>query len=325
MPDVRTADPVIAIACADLHLSLTPPPARAGEPSWFDAMARPLQEVKDLADKYKCPVLCAGDIFDRWNSPAELINFAIDKLPHRMIATPGQHDLPLHAIEDIRKSSYWTLVGAGVIIDLYPTDPYHSGGGLNPDIFRVYRFPWGATIAPPRVSFSGVGFSGTNIALTHQYAWIPGHAYPDAPDAAKVTIARAKREWAGYTTVIFGDNHKGWYARLDMVDQSQYIFNCGGLMRRKSDELNYKPQVGLIHQSGRVTPYLLDISKDVFEPVEQDKPAQANPELAAFLDDLVSLENAALDFREAVRRTLDKQKPPAMVRQILLEAMETDP
>jgi hypothetical protein len=32
-----------------------------------------------------------------------------------MFAVPGQHDLPYHRMEDLMKSSFWTLVEAKVI------------------------------------------------------------------------------------------------------------------------------------------------------------------------------------------------------------------
>jgi len=93
---MRDKAKVLAILMADIHLSLKAPIWRSAEPDWLDAQARPLKEVKLLQDKYKCPVICAGDIFDRsrktadgWNAPAELINYAIEYLPDDMYAIPA--------------------------------------------------------------------------------------------------------------------------------------------------------------------------------------------------------------------------------------------
>ena len=54
-------------------------------------MQRSLEQIRDLQKEFDCPVICAGDIFDKWNSPPELINFAYDNLPE-IYAIPGQHD-----------------------------------------------------------------------------------------------------------------------------------------------------------------------------------------------------------------------------------------
>ena len=104
----------IAILCSDLHLSHRPPLARAREPDWYEAMMHPLDELDDLTGD-NLPVICGGDVFDKWNSPPELINFALAELPGTMESVAGQHDLPHHSWPERRKSAYWTLVESGKI------------------------------------------------------------------------------------------------------------------------------------------------------------------------------------------------------------------
>ena len=109
--------PVVAIACSDIHLTLTPPAARAKEPDWFAAMLRPLNELRHLAKIHEVPIICGGDVFDTWRVPNELVNWAIQHLPE-MYSIPGQHDLPFHQIDDIDKSAYRTLEWVGVLKQL---------------------------------------------------------------------------------------------------------------------------------------------------------------------------------------------------------------
>jgi hypothetical protein len=59
----KKTDKVIAILCADLHLSHKPPIARSNEPCWYTAMKRQLNELSNLSQKWEAPVLCAGDVF----------------------------------------------------------------------------------------------------------------------------------------------------------------------------------------------------------------------------------------------------------------------
>ena len=116
--------PVIALLVGDIHLSAKAPLCRAKEPDWFEAMARPLMELVDLQKQIGKesdgipPILCAGDVFDRWNSPPELINFALEYLPPQMYSIPGQHDLPNHNYNEIDRSAYWTLVAANKITNV---------------------------------------------------------------------------------------------------------------------------------------------------------------------------------------------------------------
>ena len=47
---------VIAILCSDLHLSHVAPVARSAENNWYAAMARALQELRELAEEHDVPV-----------------------------------------------------------------------------------------------------------------------------------------------------------------------------------------------------------------------------------------------------------------------------
>jgi len=86
---MQSESKVIAIICSDLHLSLKPPVFRSDEPDWFAAMQRPLDEIRRLQKHYGCDVLCCGDVFNDWNSSAELINWAVERLPKmRLFSSP---------------------------------------------------------------------------------------------------------------------------------------------------------------------------------------------------------------------------------------------
>ncbi len=80
---------VLAILCSDLHLSLKHPLIRIKEPDWMQAQKRVLLQITAIATKYQAPVVFAGDLFDRWDSPAELITFALSYLPDPFYAIPG--------------------------------------------------------------------------------------------------------------------------------------------------------------------------------------------------------------------------------------------
>src|SRR4051812_16800052 len=75
-----TGRQVRLITCSDLHLREDTPLARK-EKDWYGVMARYLGQLGAVAYKFRSPIVYAGDIFHRWNSSAELINFAITHLP----------------------------------------------------------------------------------------------------------------------------------------------------------------------------------------------------------------------------------------------------
>ena len=308
---MSTTPKVIAIACGDLHLQHKPPRCRECEPDWYAAMARPLGEIRELARKYSTSthnvlVICAGDIFDRWNSPPELINWAILHV-QSILAIPGQHDLPEHNYEDRHRSAYETLVRAGHAVNLPPSFCVTYPGLL------LTGFPWGFDVEGSSVP-SGRGV--VSIAVAHEYNWIAGTEYPGAEKTQRITTKR--KNLLDFDVVIFGDNHKGFHTRIGNTE----IFNCGTMMRRKIDEIDYKPQVGLIYSDGTVVPHFLDISQDKIEVPEI---SEIDPEVALnakdFLDELSSLEQNPLDFRLAVERYVKTGNVSKKVEAALLEAM----
>lgn len=299
---------VIAILLSDVHLSHKAPIARSAEPDWYYAMARPLLQVERLKELYEVPVVCAGDIFDHWKSPPELVNFAIRMLPKGMYAVPGQHDLAYHSLEDIRKSAYWTLVAAGIIEDL----PHGVPIKVN-DILHLWGVPWNCDI-PDTDGFAEEG--EIHLAVIHAYNWMKGKSYPGAPEKGNCLRWKKKLDKAGFTASVFGDNHKGFTFGSSML-------NCGGFMRRKIDEIKYQSQVGLLTKWGKIVPVELDVSEDKFIDAESTLAlAEKGLEMGSFLAELATLGDTSLNFIEQVTRYCVDNGIDKSIKRIILEALE---
>ena len=305
---------VIAIFCSDIHLSLNPPIWRSAEPDWFAAMKRPLLELKSIQEEYECPIICAGDIFDRWNSPPELINFAFDNLP-KMYAIPGQHDLPLHKYEDIKKSAYLSLVNADIIQNILP-DCFVKKGRLVLHGFpfgfpiKAFEEKWQDDFEPPKMP-------AIHIAVVHQYRCVKGKSFLQAPHQSYFRMDEKKL--MGYPIIVYGDNHKGFQTEVN-IDST--AFNCGTFMRRKLDETDYRPQVGLLFESGRVYPYYLDTSEDKHLEVQNTSSINASLDMRAFIKELEKLDATNLDFHDAMKQYLKKNRVKEAVCNVILKAME---
>ncbi len=301
---------VIAILCADFHLSLRPPIWRSVEEDWFEAMKRPLDEIRELQEEFNCPVICAGDIFDRWNSSPELINFAMKNLPDNFYSIPGQHDLPLHNYKDINKSAYWTLVEGNRTRTLFPASGEGNLWVLKNDII-LHGFPYGFPIK----TLYSKSKNKTHIAVVHKYVWIKGKSYPKAPMNCKLT---SRSNNLGYDIIVYGDNHQGFLFK----QYDTQIFNCGTLMRRKSDEIDYRPQVGLLLNTGEIIKHSLDISKDKFLPFTNNISEEMSKlDMDAFVQELEGLDSVILDFEEAMIRFFRKNKVDKKVKDIILKAI----
>lgn len=311
MSTMRERAKVIAIFCSDLHLSARPPRVRRMEPSWYEAMIRPLNELKALSERYAAPILCAGDVFDHWRAEPELINFALNALP-KMYAIPGQHDLPLHNIDLITRSAYWTMVLVGKIIPVKYGFPMAAENDL-----VIHGFPWGTTISSKAEEIKES--SKKHVAICHQYFWQDSCSYTGAPEDQEASTYADKVR--GYHAVAFGDNHKGFLTSIGGVS----VLNCGGFMRRKSDEEEYQPQVGLLCENGQILIHKLRTSNEKFLTDEEDeeglrKVLRAN-DMGDFLTGLTELQQKTFDFSQALEFAMREKMVSVEVRAMILEAL----
>jgi predicted phosphodiesterase len=296
---------IIAVLCADIHLSHTPPVARSVEPDWYTAQERILEQLVVLARDNKVPIYVAGDIFDRWNPPVELVNFLIEFIKEReavIHAIPGQHDLPYHDKNQVFKSAYRTLVLSGVVSTLTP--------GVFSDRANVMGAHYDEI---PKLSKKVK--KGLNVAVCHKYVWMNSdNSYPGAPVEGSVKTLAKKLK--GFDVAIFGDNHIGFDCKVGDIT----IYNCGCLIPRKMDERRTKPSVGFLYENGTVTREYLDTSKDLWIDVED----AINPEVVGmrdFIDGLKNLESDSFDFREEVERYIADNKVERRVADLVLESM----
>ncbi len=309
-----TSPSIEALCIADLHLSHNPPLARSSEPNWYETQAEYLAQVRKLREdlenkslrgsfaKKQIPILACGDIVDRWSAPVELVNWMLIHLP-KMYSIYGNHDLPYHNPKDLHKSAFYTLVQTGLITLLSPKQPLELGH------LRIHPFPFGEEIKPLLTPHDLV----LEIALVHSYFWVRGKGHVGASLSQRAS--RLKDKFLGYDLVISGDNHVSF--------EYKKLFNVGSLMRRNSDQVDHKPSVGLIYSDGSIKRYYLDVSKDKFLEKEMINSLENKDlDISEFLEELKNLGESALDFGEAVKRKIIKDRINKDTEKIILGAME---
>jgi hypothetical protein len=301
----------IALLCSDIHLQEKPPISRSAEPDWFRAMQRPLDEIRGLSMSHDIPIIYAGDIFNHWKAPPELINWALKYLP-KGYAVPGQHDLPFHNYDDMFKSAFGTLVDVGHLTLLPPAKPLRIGKNL-----RAWGFPWGTKLKM-MPTFVGKDKACVDLAVVHAYIWREGKGYPGADEEKRVGVYATALK--GFEAAVFGDNHKGFTAYKNGCS----ILNNGTLMRRNSDEVDYEPQVGLLMEDGSIEIHLLKSCKpDKFLPREEAKLIEeAGFKMEEFLKELEKLGHTNMDFRQSLKDYFTTYEVSPAAKTILLNALE---
>jgi hypothetical protein len=304
---VRDEDPYLAALISDVHLSHRPPLVRTAEDDWYNAMARPLNEVGEICRKKDIPLVIAGDIFHTYNPPPQLVNFAIDVIPRPAFAIPGQHDLPNHRYDDKHRSAYWTLMQTRGISNLGPGLPWHDDGLI------LYGFPWGFPITP--CTDHPQAFT-TRLAVCHRYIWGKGTGHPDANESDH--ISKVSGVLATYDAAVFGDNHTHF--------MKGNVLNCGCLIRRRADEIAFEPRVGLLRASGKIDLVKLESGKHDKFITATDAIARiveaGDHNIEEFMEQLMDVEDAGTDFCEAIRRFMNSNGVSDRVRKIITDSME---
>jgi predicted phosphodiesterase len=302
----------MAVLCSDLHLSHRPPSCRITEPDWYERMESYLTEVGCIASNCKAPVVIAGDIFDKWQNPAELVNWAISVFlgfPEvQWYAIPGQHDLAYHRKEDIRKTSYWTLHQAEAI--------KHIGKFEVHEDLMMWGFGWGDELQPLEAHCHESFFQ---LAVCHQYIWNNKQTkHPEAlPEQKASKLGKALQ---GYDAAVFGDNHKAFTTTINGIN----VVNCGGFMRRRVDEVGNAPAVYLLHRDGTILPVELETpSEDIFVVPDDGTPlGQSDIDTKELVEIISQQVDAAEGFIDSVNRLLDSETLLPSVKLILQELLD---
>jgi predicted phosphodiesterase len=283
-----------AITCADLHFTMKPPIARSTEESWLKVQKGYIQQLTNLQTEYGgIPIICTGDIFDSWKASCELVNFLIEHSPV-MYAVAGNHDLPYHSYADIKKSSYWTLVEAGKVINLEPGKPRGVGQLI------LHGFPYGSEVKTLKKSHD----LALEVAVIHALIWTEKTGFDNAPAANRLGSWMPKLK--GYDVALFGDNHKTILKQVGELT----VFNAGGFQRRKISEKNHKPVVGLLYNRRgemSIEKKYLDCSRDKFIDSEKMEKLSNEAGFGELIEELSNLGDVAIDFGEAVRRLMERR------------------
>jgi len=223
-----------------------------------------------------------------------------------MHCIPGQHDLPNHSLEDIRRSAYWTLVEANKLMNI-------PLGGIEINDMLVYAHPWGVPIEVP----DGDERDMMNVALSHRYAWKRGKGYPGA---SMDSLAGNIPNLDNYDVAVFGDNHQSFDCKRSPTSKCTLV-NPGCLIPRKSDERRYHPSIYLLRDDKSVQAFELGTLEDKWVDEAGCEEAAALMGMESFLDELRGLDADSLDFSDAVDKYCEANNVNDETRAMIRESM----
>lgn len=272
MPNLQPTD-IKLIACADIHLRDTIPICRIDD--YWKAQNKKFNFLIDTAIQKNCNIYHAGDLFHKPKSSAYLEAWAIEKLKKlkknklKFITITGQHDVPNHNVKEIEKSSIWVLYQAEVI-DLFIT-PYQEGVIIDNNIMMIH-------------------------AMIHQ----------DQPIHANIQSTKANsllKKYPKIKIIISGDNHLPFIEH----NKSNFLLNCGSMMRTTIDQINYSPHFYFI-KNYYIVKIAYPISTNIMDVNQINKNKANNDRMEFFIEKINSDYEIDLSFEKNLENFFRKNK-----------------
>jgi len=290
---ISSLDKFDCLFCSDLHIRPDTPVGR--KEGYLDHMVKKLKYMITVANRYKVPVVVAGDFGHRAgvrNWPPWLLSTVINTikdLDNNIYVIPGQHDLPNHNLEYLSLSGLHTLATALDNFHIqYQTGLYWTG------TFYMEAFCWGTPLYYQKLPKDDEDVK--HVAVCHMMVveedlW----AGQDAPKAKKII------EKYPYDLMVFGDNHNDFVYEHP---NGNVLLNCGAMMRSKRGEEKRIPKFYLWNvESNWIKTVEFPIEPDVWvQDVRLDIKKEQSQDI--FTDSLKKTEDIDLDFTINVEKKI---------------------
>jgi len=293
-----------AIACADLHLSDKAPSSRNAD--YPEQCLEKFSQIFEAAVDNDCPyIVVAGDFFDKPIVSLEFLNKVIKIRTHfskiKLVTIPGQHDMKYHQLGTLNKTAYGILKEAGLIIHM-DVGNWHNG---------IVGLPWETELSEKDMQ------TDMDILLVHRMVTESGPLFEGQTDwiSGKGLLEQYPRT----KFIISGDNHKPHIVK-DRSRCGGININCGSMMRKSKDQMNYKPCMYCIDTDTgeyEMIPFVIEDNVWDMVKIELDERKQdSKKELQAFLDSLDS-GSTRPDFESILEEFIESRKPSKAVRDII--------
>jgi predicted phosphodiesterase len=295
-----------AVIISDPHLRLDNPTCRTDD--IIETQRRKWRFIRETAAAHKCPVLCAGDIYNKWNASSRLNVLAMRMMPEEVIAVAGQHDLPGHQLDRVMEAGLGVLVEAGYVKLIGGRTPHET------DFGTVEGYNWNDELEDTgKPKFPSI----RKVALLHHFVY-KGKTFPGAEEVG-LGARSVMRKLKSFDLIITGDNHQTfteeWNGRL--------LINPGSLIRSTAAQIDHRPSLFLWYaESNTVEQVFIPIEKDVINRDHLDVVSERDERIEAFISRLKHDVEIGFSFQGNVSAFLKKNKIKAGVQDIIWEAMQ---
>lgn len=286
---MKTVDLILT---SDWHLRETLPVCRTD--NFWEAQWKKVNFIKELQEKYNCPVIHAGDLFHHWKPSPFLLSTTIEYLPKMFYTVYGNHDLPQHNLELAEKCGINVLLKAKKL-KVLP----NASWGQEPDEYSQYSF-----------------YSNSSTLVWHKMTWKDKEPFPGCKDDPAKQILK---KYPQYNLIVTGDNHETFVEKYE----DRILVNPGSITRQIATQEEHKPCVFLWNSA-------YNIVKKVFIPIEENiisrehivEVNKRNDRIEAFISGLQTDLDFDVSFSTNLRKFLHKNKTKSEVVKIIDKFIE---
>lgn len=312
MTGIKTYDPKLVkvstgplkvLFTADWHIRGEAPRCRVDE-DWLASQAYDIQSVMDVAKEQQVDAICIiGDLHHQSVIATEALNMLLAELaraPCPVWILPGNHDLPYHAYEQLKKSSL------GIVLKQYPE--------LCTDAFGKWdAYPFGKD-APGQAP----------LRFVHRLVF-PNAAARPIEDCGQ-TAEDIAAEFPGNRVILCGDYHHQFDVTLP---DGRRVVNPGCLNVQAADMEGYQPQVGVLYMSGDHSYINIEwhplrenpMAKVDVDYLEHERVREARAEEMLDMVEKFCPESCVRPFEDELTDAAEGQKDPA-VKAMVIEILQ---
>jgi len=292
----RTANPEkpTAILAADFHIRESAPICRTDD--FWAAQDGKVKFISDLQQKYGCPVLFAGDLYEHWKPSPYLLTYGMQHFPDKMKCVFGNHDLPSHSLDEADRCGMHTLLTAEKIEILHDCH-------------------WGMEPQDGSLFFPGHDIT---VLIWHVMTFPTGK--PPWPGCVDLSAGQILDKYPSHPLIVCGHNHKTFVEEKD----GRLLVNPGSLMRQDADQIDHKPCVFLWYaKDNRVERVEIPHARDVISREHIDKPKEREERLKAYIENMNMDWESTLLFKANLERHFSENKSiPKLVRDLIWKSTE---
>lgn len=298
-----------AIITSDLHLRDSSPINRIDD--YIEAQKTKLIELRNLQQKYQCPVICAGDVFDKAIPSPWLIGFAYEYLPKWFYTVIGNHDLPHKSEAMEMKSGLYLLEKIGRINVMRPGQMYQIN--VNNIDLRISGVGYTDKLDPDRFPKKDPGMK--SILVMHKMTWKGAADFPDAYGYESQSLLRQLH--TKFDLIVSGDNHNQFSDKY----RKSIIINPGTMMRNSIDKIDFNPKFCLYYSTTNDIAWVpFTINKNVFDEKMIEDRKERDVRVKAYIEHLKSDGQIELDFLKKLEKAMEINECSDKMKEVIWEA-----